>query len=340
MQRMILALILSVAGVLVLGPRIIPVLRKLKFGQTIYELGPKSHKAKQGTPTMGGVMLVAVAIIAALLCHPKAFYGVEDFMLALCLLSFLTMLVGFADDYIKVVKKRSLGLTAIQKIIGQVVIAVAFAFYCYYHPMVGSKVMIPFFNAEWDLGVFYIPLMTLLVIFMTNSANLQDGIDGILSSVTAIGSIAWGGVALLSIASTVAATQMTNDNFYSIAIFAMALTGVCIGFLRYNRYPAQVFMGDTGSMFIGGATVGMAMLLRQPFLLLLISFTMVASSLSVIIQRYYYKATHGKRIFKMSPIHHHFELSGMTEKQVVLMYACVTAVLSFIALIGANLFAF
>jgi phospho-N-acetylmuramoyl-pentapeptide-transferase len=340
MLRMILALIISVAGVLIIGPRVIPILRKLKFGQTIYELGPQTHKTKQGTPTMGGVMLVTVGIVAALVCHPKAFYGVDDFMLALCLLSFLTMLVGFADDYIKVVKKRSLGLTPMQKIIGQVLISVAFSIYCYYHPMVGSRVMIPFFNVEWDLGIFYIPLMTLLVIFMTNSANLQDGVDGILSTVTAIGSVAWSVASLLTLAALTVVSPMQNDNYFSIAVFAMALTGVCIGFLRFNRYPAQIFMGDTGSMFIGGATVGMAMLLRQPFLLLLIAFTMVASSLSVIIQRIYFKLTHGKRIFKMSPIHHHFELSGMTEKQVVLMYAIVTAVLAFVALLGMNLFAF
>ncbi len=340
MQRMILALLLSFGGVLTIGPRVIPLLRKLKFGQTIYELGPKSHKTKQGTPTMGGVMMVAIGLIVALVCHPEGFYGANDFMLALCLLSFGTMLIGFLDDYIKVVKKRSLGLTPMQKIIGQVVVSAAFAIYCYLHPMVGSKIMIPFFNVEWDLGIFYVPLMTLLVIFITNSANLQDGIDGILSSVTAIGSIAWGMAALLTAMALSAVSGMDKDNYLSVAIYAMALTGVCLGFLRYNHHPAQVFMGDTGSMFIGGATVGMAMLLRQPFLLILIAFTMVASSLSVMIQVTYFKLTHGKRIFKMSPLHHHFELSGMNENQIVTMYSLVTLVLSFVALVSLNLFAF
>lgn len=338
MQRMILSLLLSFGAVLIVGPRVIPILRKMKFGQTIYDLGPESHKAKQGTLTMGGVMICGAAIVMALVCHPSQWEGINDFMLALCVLSFFTMLIGFSDDYIKVVKKRSLGLTPWQKIIGQVVVSLAFAVYCYLHPLVGSKIIVPFFNVEWDLGVFYIPLMTLLVIFMTNSANLQDGVDGILSTVTAIGSVAWGVMALMSIPFVGMVGMNVQGNYLSIAIFAMALTGACLGFLRYNHYPAQVFMGDTGSMFIGGATVGMAMLLRQPLMLVLIAFTMIASSLSVMIQVAYFKKTHGKRIFKMSPIHHHFELSGMNETQIVAMYAVVTGLLSLVALLSMNLF--
>ncbi|MEG0268672.1 MAG: phospho-N-acetylmuramoyl-pentapeptide-transferase [Clostridia bacterium] len=337
MLRLILALILSVVAMLLIGPRVLPILRKLKFGQTIYELGPQTHKTKQGTPTMGGLMFAAVTCIVALLVH-GTWYGKDDFILALVGVSLLSMLVGFVDDYIKVVKKRNLGLIWWQKIIGQVLVAVGFSLYCYLNPMVGSKILIPFFNVEWDLGVFYVPLMACVMIFMINSANLQDGLDGLLSSVTVIGSAAWGLMALfITMASSSAMSKEMIGNYQNIAIFAMALAGACMGFLRFNHYPALVFMGDTGSMFIGGATVGLAMLTRMPLYMLLICFTLVMSSLSVIIQRIYFKVTHGKRIFKMSPIHHHFELSGMSEQQIVAMYAVVEGILSLVALLSLKL---
>ena len=333
MLKLLLALIVSVIAMLLIGPRVLPVLRRLKFGQSVYELGPKSHQVKQGTPTMGGLMIGGSVLITALIMHPVGWYGVNDFMIALLAVSILSMLVGFADDYIKVAKKRSLGLTPWQKIAGQVFIAVGFSVYCYLHPMVGSSIFVPFFNVEWDLGLFYIPLMSLLIIFMINSANLQDGLDGLLSSVTVVGSVAWGAMAIMFLAAA-STVGMVNDNYYAVGIFAMAVCGAAMGFLRFNHYPAGVFMGDTGSMFIGGATVGMAMLLRQPMMLALIAFTMVCSSLSVIIQRIYFKVTHGKRIFKMSPIHHHFELSGYSETQIGAMYAVVTGVLSVIAVLS------
>lgn len=337
MLKLILALILSLAGVLVLGPRVIPVLRKLKFGQTVYELGPQSHKTKQGTPTMGGLMFVLTTCLAAAVFTGN-WYGQWDFTLALIGVSLLTMLVGFVDDYIKVVKKRNLGLIWWQKVVAQVVISLAFSWYCYRNPMVGSSVIVPFFNVEWDLGVFYVPLMTLAMIFMVNSANLQDGLDGLLSSVSVIGSSAWGLIAVfVTLAGASALSPEYIGNYQHLAIFAMALAGGCMGFLRFNHYPALVFMGDTGSMFIGGAMVGMSMLLRMPLYWLLICFTMFASSMSVIIQRIYFKVTHGKRIFKMSPIHHHFELSGMTEQQIVAMYSVVEGLLCLIALFSLPL---
>ena len=209
--------------------------------------------------------------------------------------------------------------------------------YCYLHPQVGSKILVPFANVEWDLGIWYIPLMSITVIFMVNSANLQDGLDGLLSSVNSVGSAGWGIMALAMLTAVSGMNDtMYNNNYYSVAIFAMAMCGASMGFLRFNHYPAKVFMGDTGSMFIGGATVGMAMLLRQPLMLLLVSFTMVMSSASVIIQRAYFKVTHGKRIFKMSPIHHHFELSGYSETQIGAMYAVITGVLSLIAVLSMN----
>ena len=358
MLRMILALILSAAIVLLTGPKLIAWLRKLKLGQTMYELGPQSHMKKQGTPIMGGLCIALGCVVAFIVCG--ATLGAWDHMLALLFVALGSMAVGFGDDWIKMVKKRHEGLTPWQKIIGQAVVCVGFACYCYFHPEVGSKVIVPFVNIEWDLGIFYIPLLALTVLFMVNSANLQDGLDGILSSVTAVGSIGWAAIALIAVSSLQGLAQGASygvplvnypdmsdtaaiadqmGNFNTIAVFALALCGACIGFLRFNHYPATVFMGDTGSMFIGGAVVGMAMLLREPFLLLLIGFTMVMSSVSVILQRYYYKLTRKltgtpKRLFKMSPIHHHFEMCGMKETQIVLMYAIVTAVLSAIAVLS------
>ena len=332
MLKLLLSLIVSVIAVLLIGPRVLPVLRRLKFGQSIYELGPKSHRVKQGTPTMGGLMFAAVTCVAALVFH-GAWFGFADFTIALIFVSLGSMLVGFVDDYIKVVKKRNLGLIWWQKIIGQVVVAVLFSLYCYVHPDVGSKVIIPFFNVEWDLGIFYVPLMTATMIFMINSSNLQDGLDGLLSTVTVVGSTTWALIALI-ISGGAAASLAVAGNYQNLAIFAMALVGGCIGFLRFNRYPAMVFMGDTGSMFIGGALVGMAMLMRMPIHMIFVCITLLASSFSVIIQRIYFKVTHGKRIFKMSPIHHHFELCGMTEKQIVLMYGIVEAIFCVIAILS------
>lgn len=328
MLRLILALVLSSLAMLVIGPRVLPILRKLKFGQTIYELLPESQKLKQGTLTMGGLMFAAVTCVIAAALR-GAWQGPWDHVLALILISLFSMVIGFCDDYIKVVKKRSLGLTPIQKIIGQVVIAVGFSAYCYFSPSVGSSIILPFTGGEWDLGFWYIPLMSCIVIFMINSANLQDGMDGLLSSVSIIGSVTW---ALIAVYFSMSASQ--TGNLKGTAIFCMALAGSLMGFMRFNRYPALVFMGDTGSMFIGGAMVGIAMLMRLPILMLLICFTMIASSLSVIVQRAYFKITHGKRIIRMSPIHYHFEKGGMTETQVVLMYAVVTGVLSLIALLS------
>ena len=331
MLRMILALILSAAIVLLTGPKLIAWLRKLKLGQTMYELGPQSHLKKQGTPIMGGLCIALGCVVAFIVAGVSL--GAWDHMLALLFVALGSMAVGFADDWIKMVKKNHEGLKPMQKIIGQAAVCIGFACYCYFYPEVGSKIIIPFFNVEWDLGIFYIPLLALTVLFMVNSANLQDGLDGILSTVTAVGSIGWAAIALIAATTALAAENTT------IAVFALALCGACIGFLRFNHYPATVFMGDTGSMFIGGAVVGMAMLLRQPFLLLLIAFTCVMSSVSVILQRYYFKLTRKltgtpKRLFKMSPIHHHFEMCGMKETQIVLMYAIVTLVLSVIAVVS------
>ena len=327
MLRMIFSIIVGLFVVLLMGPKFIPYLRKKHFGQTIYDLGPQAHKAKQGTPVMGGLMVALALVLASIAFHPLPFGGAWDFMPALLLVSLLSMLVGYADDHIKAVKKRHDGLSPKQKIIGQFFVALAFSVYCYFSPKVGSEIVIPFTDRTWDLGWFYIPVMTLLVIFIVNSSNLQDGLDGLLSTVTAVSFSGW---AVLAVFMGLIATERMGD-YACVSVFSLAMVGATLGFLRFNRYPAKIFLGDTGSMLIGGAMCGAALLLRQPFLLAFYAFCPIMSSLSVMIQRAYFKATHGKRIFKMSPIHHHFELSGYTETQIVSMYGAVTAVLSVIA---------
>ena len=331
--RMIGAALIALAAALLLGPGLIRYLKKLHFGQTIYELGP-SHQQKQGTPVMGGLMMAAGILAASLICHPARWDGASDPVIPLLLVSFLSMGVGFADDYIKAVKKRHDGLSPIQKIAAQVIVAAAFSAYCYFSPKIGSSILIPFTGGEWNLGIFYIPVMTLLVIFIVNSSNLQDGLDGLLSTVTAVSSSAWAVICLVLMVASAARGQEPAGDTATVGVFAMSMAGACIGFLRFNRYPAKTFMGDTGSMLLGGGTVAMAMLLRMPLLLLLTFFTPVMSSVSVIMQRYYFKLTHGKRIFLMSPIHHHFEKKGYTETQIVSMYAGITLVLSLIAVIS------
>ncbi|MBR1586234.1 MAG: phospho-N-acetylmuramoyl-pentapeptide-transferase [Clostridia bacterium] len=354
------AAVAAMALVFLVMPKFLPFLKKLKFGQTIYDLGPKAHLAKQGTPNMGGIVtalattLVTVVITVVLGVKQGWGFGLGS---ALWPLLFITVgcmaCFGFPDDYIKDVKKDHEGLKPKQKLIGQMIVGLAFSFYCY--KFVGSDVILPFTHATWDLGVLYIPIMTVLVMFITNSANLQDGVDGILSSVTVVGMTAFGIIALF-LGETLTYPYSGAENpltgvfsqqeahwFTTIALLCFALVGASLGFLRYNRHPAKIFMGDTGSMFIGGAMAGVAMLMKCQFLLIPICFTCIMSSVSVMMQTTYFKITkkkygQGRRIFKMAPIHHHFELSGMKENQIVLMYAAVTLVLSVIAIWSMNAF--
>ena len=336
----LLAAAAAVMIVLLVMPKFLPYLKKLKFGQTIYELGPQAHLAKQGTPNMGGIVIAGATVLTLVVISivytatQGASFGLDNPLWALLFVALGSLAVGFADDYIKDVKKNHEGLKPKQKLMGQVVVGLVFSLFCFF--FVGSDVIIPFTKSTWDLGIFYIPIMTVLVMFMTNSANLQDGVDGLLSSVTVVGMAAFGLIALfLSDAQSVWCQV--------IACSCFALAGGCIGFLRFNRHPAKIFMGDTGSMFIGGMMVGVAMLMKLEFLLIPICFTCIMSSVSVMLQTGYFKITkkkygQGKRIFKMAPIHHHFELCGMNENQIVLMYAAVTLVLSLIGVWSLNRF--
>ena len=326
-----LLIIVPVLLMLLLMPRLLPRLKAMKFGQTIYELGPK-HQQKQGTPNMGGILIggiTAVVFLTASLYQlnkmGKPVFSLEHPLFPLLWITLGSMAIGFADDYIKDVKKRHDGLSPKQKLIGQLGVGLVFSLYCY--KFVGSDILLPFTAKTWDLGVFYIPVMTLAVMFMTNSANLQDGLDGLLSSVTFVGMLAFG-AAVMALGEQ-AGVSGTSRVLLMTGCFA--LCGSVLGFLRFNHYPAKIFMGDTGSMFIGGMMVGVGMLSKCQFPMLLFCFTSVMSSVSVMLQVAYFKLTHGKRLFKMSPIHHHFELCGMKETQIVLMYAGVTIVTSLLA---------
>lgn len=316
--------LLAFAITAVSGFGLIPWLRKVKFGQTIKEIGPTWHQSKQGTPTMGGLMFYLGSIMAVcgglslMMKELQTIAGVvytnQIISLSISMLTALGFgLIGFVDDYIKVVKKRNLGLKARYKIIGQVVVTAAFLYGQYYIGHISTMVSIPFTDIRLELGLRYYPIVFLGIIFMVNAVNLTDGIDGLCSSVSFIVAL---GFMIISAA----------YGYYTNALFAVAIAGACAGFLVWNFYPAKVFMGDTGSMFLGGAVVAKAWAINRPEIILLICIIYTCEALSVVIQVLYFKATHGKRIFKMSPIHHHYEMSGWSEVKIVTVFSLVAAV--------------
>ena len=272
----------------------IPILRKKQAGQNIREEGPKSHYAKAGTPSMGGIAMIGAVIVA---CAIGRYYSVN--LAAVILVFLLFGAIGFFDDYLKVVKKNNLGLRAYQKFGLQIIISVAFAVYMAYYSGDGTSVWIPFANINVDFGIWYVPFIAFVLLAMTNAVNLTDGLDGLASGTTA----------LVSLFLAVAAGEGGG-------IFCSAMAGACLGFLVYNKNPAKVFMGDTGSLSLGGGLAAAAIVMHFELLLPIAGFVYVLEALSVIIQVVSFKLT-GKRVFKMAPIHHHFELSGLKEKQVV-----------------------
>ncbi len=331
------ALILCAAAAFVLaalfGVIFIPMLRRLKFGQEIREVGPSWHKNKSGTPTMGGIIFIAAIIITVILQSCVGLFGGgnADFSQAAAVL--LTSLgfgaVGFIDDYIKVVKKRNLGLNEKQKFLAQAVVAVLFTVWAYFYAPMKSEIFIPFTDKTLSLGVFYIPLVLFVMLGGVNSVNLTDGLDGLASSVTAIVSLFFC-AAFMFAASLPSEFSGAPETYAGAASFAAALFGGLLGFLLYNKYPAKVFMGDTGSLFLGGAVASMAVVLGNPLILILVGFVYICETLSVIIQVTVYKKT-GKRVFKMSPLHHHFEMCGWSERKVVAVFTFITAALCAVA---------
>ena len=322
MRYMIYALLLSAGVTILLGPVLIPLLKRLKFGQCERELGPKSHLTKQGTPTMGGLMFI-FGILAGTLAFSLS---ATELVLPALLCTVGFALVGFLDDFLKVRCKNTVGLRAYQKIIAQFLIAAIVAAYAYKSPFIGPKIYLAFSGLEWDLGVFYIPFIMFVIIATVNSVNLTDGLDGLSSGVTLIYSLTMG-VIFLYLATAMknpdgmAQAQQTQyaAELQSMGVFAAAVAGGCLGFLRYNSYPARVFMGDTGSLAV--------------LLLPIMGACFVASSVSVILQVGSYK-TRKKRIFKMAPLHHHFELLGYSETRIVSVYMIVTTILCLICLLA------
>lgn len=308
----LIAFVLSV----IMGPVVIPFLRKLKMGQTEREEGVKSHLKKAGTPTMGGVMILGSVIITSL------FY-VKDYPKIIPVL-FLTVgfgLIGFLDDYLKVVMKRSDGLFPMQKMALQIVVTAVFAFYVVKVAKVPLTMLIPFSDGKyWDIGIFAIPVLFVAVLGTVNGTNFTDGLDGLASSVTV----------LVATFFTVVAVGTKSG----IEPITCAVVGALMGFLLFNVYPASVFMGDTGSLALGGFVAGTAYMMQMPLFIIIVGMIYLVEVMSVIIQVTYFKKTGGKRFFKMAPIHHHFELCGWSETRVVAVFSIITAILCLIALMG------
>lgn len=315
-----LLIVITVAFVFatVSGLFLIPFLHKLKFGQEIREEGPSWHKKKSGTTTMGGFIFVIATIIGVavgIMVTGLNEYS-EDVLAVIAMLAAALGFgaIGFLDDYIKVILKRNLGLRAGQKFSLQFLVALVFAVWLTAGGLVSTEIILPFTNVILDLGyIIYIPFIIIVMLAVVNSVNLTDGLDGLAGFITLFVAIFY------LIASNIKGIPV-------VSVFASALVGGILGFLIYNKFPAKVFMGDTGSLFLGGAVSVMAIFMKNPIVLLLVGFVYVAEALSVIIQVAYFKKT-GKRIFKMSPIHHHFEMCGWSEKKVVAVFSAITIVL-------------
>lgn len=316
---MTLATTLMIVGIgfvltILLTPLFIPALKRMKFGQSIREEGPQSHMKKAGTPTMGGLVFIVSIVLTTL---GVAFYlemlTTQTIVLVIVFVGF--GVIGFLDDFIKVVLKRNLGLTSLQKLIGQIVIAVASFFLLKQGPF-ETTVGIPFTDWSIDLGFAYVLFMVFWLVGFSNAVNLTDGLDGLVSGTASIAFTTFGVLAMYY-------------NQQDIAIFAFAVTGALLGFLIFNANPAKLFMGDTGSLALGGALAMVSILVKQELLLLLVGIIFVAETLSVILQVISFKTT-GKRIFKMSPLHHHFELSGWSEWKVVVVFWSTAFLAAFI----------
>lgn len=316
---------------LLLGPWVVRLLRRLKIGQNVNALAPEKHQKKQGTPTMGGLMFAAVSILVALCFRRGTTSAATDLMLAVCVFALLNLAIGFADDLTKLRGGSNQGLSERQKLICQVVIALLFSLYCYNHPQIGSRILVPFARKEWDLGIFYVPVMMFIILCTTNGANFLDGLDGLLGSSTSAISAFFAVAALLLFGAVIGPE---GENLQNTGILSAACCGALLGYLAYNFYPARMIMGDTGSMYLGGLIVALAMVMRLPMLIPLVASMYAVSLLSVFLQRNYYRLTGGKRIFKNSPLHHHFEMNGVKETKIVSMYAVVTIVCCFVALLG------
>ena len=304
---------LALVSTLVFGKIGIPLLQRLKAQQSIREDGPQAHLAKAGTPTMGGLFMMLALVVAVCIVPP---YSVTLWMLL-----FLTLghgALGFSDDFIKAVKRRNLGLTAKQKLLGQAVLAIIFCYISIAYAALPTTLWIPLVDITVDLGYAYYVLAFIIILGTTNAVNLTDGLDGLATGISAIAGAAFAVVGLLV-------------GSLSVTFFGIIVSAVCLGFLYFNANPAKVFMGDTGSLALGGAFAGMAIATKTELLLIVIGFVFVVEALSVILQVASFK-TRGVRIFRMSPIHHHFELGGWSERKVVYVFWAVSLVMALLGI--------
>ncbi len=331
MNIQIITMLISFFSVIVVCPFLLPLLKKMKFGQAERELGPKSHYKKAGTPTMGGIAMLLGIVIACLVMSKK---GSMNLLVSLIVV-ILYGLIGFLDDYIKIMQKNamtsekkvsssSLGMKPRTKLILQFVVACALGFYVAYTPELGTSIILPFSLKEWDLGVFFIPFVIFTTVAVVNAVNLTDGLDGLASGVTLI-------VMVFFLIASVYYDKI------AMSILASAVIGACIGFLCFNFNPAKVFMGDTGSMLLGAAVVSISVFTKMELYILIAGLIYVIEALSVIIQVGYFKITHGKRFFKMAPIHHHFELCGWEETRVVIVFWTFSSVCVMLSILAAGI---
>lgn len=323
MTKIICIIIAAFALSLILGKLLIPMLRKLKVGQEIREDGPTWHNSKAGTPTMGGLCFIGASLLCLVFGFSDMLEG--DFSsVYVLLLSLCFGLVGFLDDFFKVKYKRNLGLTSMQKACLQMAVSAIFLYILYKEGIMSSSLYIPFVNVSIELHpIVYIFFAMFVFVGCVNAVNLTDGIDGLATSVTLP----------VMVFFTAVAVKMGRMN---LALFPAALVGGLAAFLIYNFKPAKTFMGDTGSLFLGGAVCGLAFALDMPLVLILVGLIYIIETVSVILQVGYFKLTHGKRLFKMAPIHHHFEKCGWTEERIVFVFAGVTIVTCLLAWLGVS----
>lgn len=322
MEFQVKVLLLTFAITVVLSVVIIPILRRLKVGQIERDDGPQSHLKKQGTPTMGGIIIIIATIISAVgmyKYYSKGELEVAKGLIPLLLVTIGFGLVGFVDDFKKLILKNTKGLSPSLKMLGLLIVSVVYAVFLAKTPNIGTETYIPFAKIYISLPVWaYIPFAILVMLATTNAINLTDGIDGLSTSVTTII------ITCLTVVGIILGIK-------EVAVFGSILIGACLGFLLFNLNPAKIMMGDTGSLMLGGAIAGLSLYLKMPLILLIIALIPIIETLSVMIQVAHYKRT-GKRIFKMAPIHHHFELSGWKENKVVTVFGIITLILCFIAL--------
>ncbi len=305
--------------------KLIPVLKSRKIGQKIYDIGPRWHKGKEGTPIMGGLgFIIATVIGIAVISGVYLYFGRAKELLGVWLtlaLALLNGLIGFFDDYTKLIKKQNQGFLAWQKLVLQLLVATAYLWAMSACGFIDTALEIPYFDIELELGIFYYFFAILFISGMVNSVNLTDGIDGLCSSVSAVVGAFFAVVAFVLLKP-------------ELAIFPATIIGGTVGFLMYNFYPAKIFMGDTGSLYLGGAVVGMAFMINEPLIIMIAGIIYLVEVASVILQVGYFKITHGKRIFKMAPIHHHFEKCGWSEVKIVGVFTLITAIACVLAYLG------